>query len=102
LKPDKLEWKVEFKKVTFAYPKDPSHIVLNSISISFDRNSSALVGESGCGKSTIAQLLLRFYDPQDGQILIDGRDLREYDLSWIRRKIGYVGQEPVLFATTIR
>jgi ATP-binding cassette, subfamily B (MDR/TAP), member 1 len=68
----------------------------------FDLKSSALVGESGCGKSTIAQLLLRFYDPDEGEILIDGRNLREYDLSWLRKEIGYVGQEPVLFATSIR
>jgi ATP-binding cassette, subfamily B (MDR/TAP), member 1 len=88
--------------VTFAYPKDKSKSILKNLSMRFDLKSSALVGESGCGKSTIAQLLLRFYDPDEGEILIDGRNLREYDLSWLRKEIGYVGQEPVLFATSIR
>jgi ATP-binding cassette subfamily B (MDR/TAP) protein 1 len=60
------------------------------------------VGESGCGKSTILQLIMRFYDPDEGRILLDGNDLRELDLAWLRNQIGYVGQEPVLFATSIR
>ena len=65
-------------------------------------NKSSLVGESGCGKSTIMQLLMRFYDPDEGRITIDGYDLREIDLVWLREIIGYVGQEPVLFATSIK
>lgn len=60
------------------------------------------MGESGCGKSTILQLIMRFYDPDQGRILLDGNDLRELDLTWLRNQIGYVGQEPVLFATSIR
>jgi ATP-binding cassette, subfamily B (MDR/TAP), member 1 len=76
--------------------------VLNNLSIEFDVNNTALVGESGCGKSTILQLIMRFYDPDEGAILLDGVDLRELDLVWLRNQIGYVGQEPVLFATTIR
>ena len=65
-------------------------------------NKSSLVGESGCGKSTIMQLLMRFYDPDEGRITIDGYDLREIDLVWLREIIGYVGQEPVLFAPSIK
>ena len=60
------------------------------------------MGESGCGKSTTFQLILRFYDPDEGKITLDGIDLRELDLNWLRDQIGYVGQEPVLFATTIK
>ena len=60
------------------------------------------MGESGCGKSTIFQLIMRFYDPDQGKITLDGVDLKELDLYWLRRQIGYVGQEPVLFATTLR
>lgn len=68
----------------------------------FDINKTGLVGESGCGKSTTLQLIMRFYDPDEGRILLDGHDLRTLDLIWLRQQIGYVGQEPVLFATTIK
>lgn len=76
--------------------------MLRNFSLKFDARNSALVGESGSGKSTIAQLLMRFYDPEEGQIFIDGCDVRDFDLRWLRSQIGYVGQEPVLFAATIR
>lgn len=89
--------------MTFAYPKDKKRVILRNVSLNFNANQkNALVGESGCGKSTIMQLLLRFYDPDEGNILLDGVDLRELSLSWLRENIGYVGQEPVLFATTIK
>lgn len=65
-------------------------------------NKTGLVGESGCGKSTIMQLIMRFYDPDEGKVTLDGHDLRDIDLLWLREQIGYVGQEPVLFATTIK
>jgi ATP-binding cassette subfamily B (MDR/TAP) protein 1 len=64
--------------------------------------NSGLVGKSGCGKSTVFQLMMRFYDPDSGSIFLDGNDLRDLDLGWLRGQIGYVGQEPVLFATSIR
>ena len=99
---EKIEGRVEFKNVTFAYPKDKSKKVLDGLSLCFDLRSSALVGQSGCGKSTIAQLLMRLYDPDEGEVLLDGHNLRELDLGWLRSRIGYVGQEPVLFAATIR
>jgi len=61
----------------------------------------ALVGPSGCGKSTCIQLLQRFYDPVFGQVLLDGEDVRKYNLNWLRSNIAVVGQEPVLFQGTI-
>lgn len=61
----------------------------------------AFVGQSGCGKSTILQLVQRLYDPLSGMVLIDGRNIRTLNVSWLRSQIGVVGQEPVLFQTTI-
>jgi ABC-type multidrug transport system fused ATPase/permease subunit len=60
------------------------------------------VGPSGSGKSTIVQLLERFYDPNEGQVTVDGVDIKKINLREYRRKVGYVGQEPVLFNTTIK
>ena len=62
----------------------------------------AIVGESGCGKSTIVNLIERLYEVSSGQVLIDGIDIKKYDLSYIRNFIGYVQQEPVLFNTSIK
>jgi ABC-type multidrug transport system fused ATPase/permease subunit len=62
----------------------------------------ALVGSSGSGKSTCVQLLQRFYEPNSGSILIDGKQIHEYNVKWLRQHIGVVSQEPVLFHTTIR
>lgn len=64
--------------------------------------STALVGPSGSGKSTIVQMMERFYDPSQGQVLIDGKDLKSLNLNEYRRQVGYVGQEPVLFNESIR
>ena len=61
----------------------------------------ALVGASGCGKSTVVQLLQRFYDPNSGEVLVGGRDVRTLNIKWLRQHIGVVSQEPVLFDTTI-
>ena len=91
-----------FDGVSFAYPKDKSKKILNNLNLEINSKFSAFVGESGCGKSTIFQLIMRFYDPDEGKITLDGVDLKELDLNWLRRQIGYVGQEPVLFATTLR
>ena len=60
------------------------------------------MGESGSGKSTILQLVMRYYDPDEGRIILDGIDIRYLDLRWLRENIGYVGQEPVLFAASIK
>jgi len=61
----------------------------------------ALVGASGCGKSTVVQLIQRFYDPLEGSVEIDGVDIRQLNIKWLRNHIGIVSQEPVLFAKSI-
>ena len=97
-----VEGIIKFENVSFCYPKDKTHQIFKNLSIEFDANKVGLVGESGCGKSTIFQLIMRFYDPDEGRITLDGHDLRTLDLDWLRNLFGYVGQEPVLFATSIR
>jgi ATP-binding cassette subfamily B (MDR/TAP) protein 1 len=75
---------------------------LNSINFKIKSGSTiALVGSSGCGKSTCIQLLQRFYDPTEGAILLDNNNLKDLNINWLRTQIGVVNQEPVLFATTI-
>jgi ATP-binding cassette subfamily B protein len=93
---------VEIDRVTFRYPSRPETEVLSSLSVRIEPGEVvALVGPSGAGKSTIAALLLRFYDPDAGAIRLDGNDLRELDPGWLRRHIGLVAQEPLLFSTSI-
>lgn len=88
--------------MTFAYPKDKSKNILQNLSLTINCRNSAIVGDSGCGKSTIFQLMMRFYDPDQGTVFLDGTDLKDLDLDWLRNQISYVTQEPVLFATSIR
>jgi ATP-binding cassette subfamily B (MDR/TAP) protein 1 len=76
IKPEKITGNIKFENVVFSYPKDKTKIILNNISIEFHLSNTALVGESGCGKSTILQLIMRFYDPDEGRILLDGIDLK--------------------------
>jgi len=77
--------------------------VLKGLSLSFAAGkTSALVGASGSGKSTIVALVERFYDPTDGAAKLDGVDLRDLNVRWLRSQIGLVSQEPVLFSTSIR
>ena len=83
----------------FAYSDRPDNLVLSSLSFEVPAGETvALVGPSGAGKSTLFQLLLRFHDPQDGRVLINGCDLRELDLSTLRKSIGLVPQDVVLFS----
>ena len=100
--PDDFRGVFKFRNVTFAYPKDKSKNILKNLNLEINSKLSAFVGESGCGKSTIFQLIMRFYDPDEGVITLDGVDLKDLDLYWLRSQIGYVGQEPILFATTIK
>lgn len=101
-KPDSITGDIEFKKVHFNYPSRPEVKILNNMSLSVRNGQTfALVGSSGCGKSTTVQLLQRFYDPQEGSIFIDGHDIRSLNIRYLREMIGVVSQEPVLFATTI-
>ncbi|KAF8670746.1 hypothetical protein HU200_050411 [Digitaria exilis] len=94
---------VELKDVYFSYPTRTEHLVFDGFSLRVPSGTTmALVGESGSGKSTVISLVDRFYDPQAGEVLIDGVDIRRMKLGWIRGKISLVSQEPVLFSTTIR
>ena len=100
--PDKVVGQVEFDTVRFAYPTRRDLPVLKGMSLTLEHGEVvAMVGSSGAGKSTIAALLTRLYDPDDGRILLDGRDLRELDPSWLRQRIGIVSQEPILFSSSI-
>lgn len=92
IKIENLKGKIKFENVTFSYPKDRMRKVFDKLNIEFDINKTGLVGESGCGKSTTLQLVMRFYDPDEGRITLDGHDLRTLDLIWLRQQIGYVGQ----------
>ncbi|XWS14444.1 hypothetical protein CRYUN_Cryun35bG0009900 [Craigia yunnanensis] len=92
---------IEFCEVCFAYPSRPN-MVFENLSFSIDAGKTiAVVGPSGSGKSTIISMVQRFYDPISGKILLDGHDLKNLQLKWLRQQIGLVGQEPALFDTTI-
>ena len=117
---------ISFKNVVFKYPSRPDIPILRSISFNVSSGQTgtslltkmnhnnfslyilmifffvvALVGTSGCGKSTCIQLLQRFYDPLEGEVTIDGNDIKGLHLKWMRDQIGVVGQEPVLFTNSI-
>ncbi|XP_037948708.1 ATP-dependent translocase ABCB1-like isoform X1 [Teleopsis dalmanni] len=93
---------IEFKDIEFEYPTRKEVQILNKLNLKIHRGQTvALVGPSGCGKSTCIQLIQRFYDPQGGSVLFNGVDLTEININWIRERIGVVGQEPILFGTSI-
>lgn len=93
---------IEFRDVGFSYPTRPDAKVIDHLSFKIASGQIiALVGSSGGGKSTIASLLPRFYDPTEGQILIDGVEQKKLKISWLREQIGIVSQEPVLISSTI-
>jgi ATP-binding cassette subfamily B protein len=99
---DRVEGRVAFEGVQFRYPQRPDVEVLRGIDLAVSPGEVvALVGPSGAGKSTVGALLIRLYDPLVGRVTLDGVDLRELDPAWLRRLIGVVSQEPVLFSTTI-
>lgn len=94
--------KIELQKINFSYPSRENFEVLKDISFTANAGDTvALVGSSGSGKSTIANLILRFYHPMKGQILLDGQNINEIDLTLLRQQIAYVPQEVILFAGTI-
>ncbi|KAG8370995.1 hypothetical protein BUALT_Bualt13G0041100 [Buddleja alternifolia] len=94
---------LELRDVHFSYPSRPNERIFNGLSLMVPSGTTlALVGESGCGKSTVINLFERFYDPQGGEVLIDGINIKEFQLRWIRGKIGLVSQEPALFASSIK
>jgi ATP-binding cassette subfamily B (MDR/TAP) protein 1 len=97
-----VEGRIAFDKVHFNYPSRSKVKILQGISLKVDPGQTvALVGASGCGKSTCIQLLQRFYDPLEGRITIDGHDVKNLNLGWLREQIGIVSQEPCLFGVTI-
>ncbi|XP_020207666.1 ABC transporter B family member 13 [Cajanus cajan] len=92
---------IEFCEVCFSYPSR-SNMIFEKLSFSVSAGKTiAVVGPSGSGKSTIVSLIQRFYDPTSGKILLDGYDLKNLQLKWLREQMGLVSQEPALFATTI-
>ncbi|CAF4336061.1 unnamed protein product [Rotaria socialis] len=93
---------IKFDEVKFIYPTRPTSTILNKLQLNIEPGQRiAVVGTSGCGKSTIVQLLERFYDTTRGQILLDGIDIRNLNIHWLRSQFGYVHQEPILFDLTI-
>uniref|UniRef100_A0A8C7LHG0 ABC-type xenobiotic transporter n=1 Tax=Oncorhynchus kisutch TaxID=8019 RepID=A0A8C7LHG0_ONCKI len=101
-KPDCVRGDIEFKNIHFSYPSRKDVKILQGVNLTVPRGKTiALVGASGCGKSTTIQLLQRFYDPDSGEITLDGRDIRTLNVKWLRENMGIVSQEPVLFGTTI-
>ncbi|MCS7048959.1 MAG: ABC transporter ATP-binding protein/permease [Verrucomicrobiae bacterium] len=91
---------IAFERVTFGY--DPARPVLRDVSfVARPGQTVALIGPSGAGKSTLLSLLLRFYDPQEGRVMVDGQDIREFQYRSLRRQIAVVPQEPVLFSATV-
>lgn len=103
LKPASVRGDITFRNVHFAYPTRPDDPVLRGMTVEAKAGQIvAFVGPSGSGKSTIVALLERFYDPLSGIVEIDGMNVKDWNVRYLRSVLGYVGQEPTLFATTIR
>jgi ATP-binding cassette subfamily B protein len=102
--PKEFKGKIEFRDVTFAYENGEKNrpLVLKNLNFTVEPNQKvALVGPTGCGKTTIAKLLLLLYEPQKGTILLDGKNIQDYPLEELRRKIGYIEQDIYLFSQSI-
>lgn len=98
--PQRIQGKVEFRHVSFSFDKTKN--VLSDINLTIEPGEAVgIVGTTGSGKTTLINLFLRFYDNYDGQILLDGKDIKTLDMSWFRSKIGYVQQEAMMFSDTI-
>ncbi|KAK4433214.1 ABC transporter B family member 19 [Sesamum alatum] len=98
-----IKGEIEFRNVHFSYPSRAEVTVLDNFSLKIEVGSKvALVGPSGAGKSSVLALLLRFYDVNEGEVLIDGKDIKQYNLRKLRTQIGLVQQEPLLFSCSIR
>ena len=102
-KPEKVNGAISIKNVSFSYPTRPADAILTDFSTEIEAGTVvAFVGPSGSGKSTVVSMLERFYDPQSGSISLDGVNIKDMNVHYLRSLIGYVGQEPTLFATSIR
>lgn len=98
-----IDGEISFKSVEFSYPTRSEVKVLNGLNLTIYKGQRiALVGSSGCGKSTVTQLLERFYDPDSGEITINNVNIQSINLQWLRSQIGIVSQEPILFDASIR
>lgn len=100
-----IDGRIELKNVKFRYPGAPDVQILNGVSLSVDNKKNrvvALCGTSGCGKSSIISLMERFYDPEEGEVLFNGRNIKELNPKWLHQQIAIVQQEPVLFSGTVR
>jgi ABC-type multidrug transport system fused ATPase/permease subunit len=103
INPLKLEGNIEYKNVQFSYPTRNDIEVLKGLDLSIKAGQKiALVGTSGGGKSTVVQLLQRFYDVSGGEILVDGKNIQSYNITDYRRNLGIVPQEVILFGGTIK
>jgi ABC-type multidrug transport system fused ATPase/permease subunit len=102
VKPMNVAGNIRFQDVRFAYPSRPEAIVFDRFTLNIPAGKTvALCGASGGGKSSVVQLIERFYDPQNGTISLDGKDIRTLNVNWLRSQIGLVSQEPKLFAMSI-
>ncbi|KAF6200545.1 hypothetical protein GE061_004988 [Apolygus lucorum] len=102
IKPEELKGKIEFRDVHFTYPTRKRVPVIKGLNFVVEPGqTTAFIGSSGAGKSTIVNLMMRFYDVTHGEILLDGRDIRTLNLKWLRQNIGIVSQEPILFGVSI-
>jgi ATP-binding cassette subfamily B (MDR/TAP) protein 1 len=100
--PDEVKGTIDFKNVSFHYPTRPDVPVFDDFNFTIEAGQTvALVGPSGSGKSSIVGLIQRYYDVSKGNVLLDGIDISELNLKWLRSQIGLVSQEPVLFAGTV-
>ncbi|KAJ2455862.1 hypothetical protein EV183_000478 [Coemansia sp. RSA 2336] len=102
VKAEKIKGEIQFRNIHFSYPTRPDVPILRGFNLDIRPGQKvALVGESGCGKSTTIGLIERFYDPAEGDVLVDGVNIKEYNIGSLRQRVGIVTQEPVLFSTSI-
>lgn len=97
-----VQGSITFEKVYFVFPTRPKHVVFHFLDLSIKAGETiAFVGISGVGKSTALSLILRLYDPLRGRVLLDGEDIRELNLSWLRQRIVIINSNPIIFSGTI-